>query len=277
MKVNWIALMGLSLLTFGQLQGSVSPLNKEWGSLVRPSSCGVQTDDENILVRSDFRWNQPLDEMMERSESIYQEGKRLKRRAYIDEELNIVIPMENLHREERKIRLTPLFIASIRRHIEEALRLGYVDSITFSDMGHSHFFIPQDFYNDELAVIPIADRDVMYEKMLAHKDLKVLYHTAEQLKMFDEDRKLLENRHLQWRFYTRNLVGDNKGEGRLEFIHQEDHSYNTARGTLEGHRYWGAGFYINANKEGCFPFTYEGKTYYFDLNLEGMDLGSSGF
>jgi len=101
--------------------------------------------------------------------------------------------------------------------------------------------------------------------------LKILYHTAEQLHML-EDGQLISDRLVQWRFYTRNLLGDNKGEGRLELIHQPTSSHNTARGLMPGHRYWGAGFYISASIDGCFPYTYKDKTYYFDLNLHGLEL-----
>lgn len=173
---------------------------------------------------------------------------------------------------QRPVHLTNTLIQSVRLHIEEGLKRKYVDEVMFSDMGHSHFFIPMKFYREELSSIPVEKKDELYEKMLAHPELKILYHTAEQLKMFDENRKLLDDRHLRWRFFTRNLVGDNKALGKMELLHNEDHSYNSANHYDENHKYLGAGFDLSANVNGCFPFEFKGKTYYFDLNFEGVHV-----
>jgi hypothetical protein len=67
-------------------------------------------------------------------------------------------------------------------------------------------------------------------------------------------------------------VGDNEGQGKLELLHNEDHRHNTASEYDEGYRYWGGGFYIAAHEKGCFPFRHNGKTYYFDLNLDGINM-----
>jgi hypothetical protein len=265
----------MGLLTIGQLQSSSAPHAVTFGHVVRAENCGPQGADELVVSGRDFRWNQPLDEIQRRARGLYEDGKRLRNRAFLDEDRGLLMPVSSFSGTQYS-ELTPKFILSVRRHIEEALRFRYVDAIMFSDMGHSHFFIPNDFYDRELAHLPVRDRDVFYTKVLAHEGLKMLYHTAEQLTMLDEDRQLLADRHIQWRFFTRNLVGDNKGLGKLEFVHQQDHSYNTARDYQPGYRYWGAGFYVTASKDGCFPFTHQGETYYFDLNLDGFDMSVSG-
>lgn len=243
--------------------------------VVRAKTCTVQDSSEPIVHNEDFAWNSTLPEIMRRADRLYLDGKRLKERAFINEQGQIVIPI-NVIGETRYVRLEDHFIKSIRAHIENALKRNYVDAIIFSDMGHSHFFIPKDFYEKELQGIPTNEREKLYEKMLAHQGLKILYHTAEQLKMRDGDGELVDDRHIQWRFFTRNLVGDNRAQGHLELIHQEDHNYNTGRSYDENYRYWGAGFYLTANKDGCFPFVHKGKTYYFDLNLSGFRSRSSG-
>jgi hypothetical protein len=242
-----------------------------WEGLLRAETCAPEDAQEAKITRSDFKWNLSLPEIKELAEQLYISGKRLSHRAHILDQDQVVIPRKNLQDELVPIVLTPLFIVSVRKHIEEALRLGYVNEIIFSDMGHSHFYVPQPFYDDVISKIPISDTFLRYEKMLSHPELKILYHTAEQLNMLTDGRPM-EDRKVQWRFYTRNLLGDNKGEGRLELIHQESSSHNTARGIMEGYRYWGAGFYISASKNGCFPFKYKDKTYYFDINLHGIIL-----
>jgi hypothetical protein len=56
----------------------------------------------------------------------------------------------------------------------------------------------------------------------------------------------------------------------LELLHNEQHNQNTASNYDDGYRYWGGGFYISAHSNGCFPFKHNGKTYFFDLNLDGI-------
>src|SRR5690606_25957060 len=102
---------------------------------------------------------------------------------------------------------------------------------------------------------PASEGKLRYEKMFANPEIKFLYHTAEQFKFRGDDGELFPDRHLQWRFFTRNLVGDNKGQGRLELIYNHSSSHNTAHNyEQETYRYWGAGIYFTANKDGCFPF-----------------------
>lgn len=253
-------------------QALAQEVTDQWDGLVNPSTCGAPDTDGPTLSNSDFRWHQPLDEIQQRAQRLYESDKRLAERAYINNDGEVVLPRRVFSGPAQEVRLQPHFVLSVRRHVEQALLLGYVDEIIFSDMGHSHFFIPQKFYDEVIAPIPVSESHRRYELMLANKDLKFLYHTAEQLKMLDDDYNLVDDRHVQWRFFTRNLVGDNKAQGHLELIHQENHSHNTARSYREGYRYWGAGFYISANKSGCFPFKHQGKIYYFDLNLSGIHI-----
>lgn len=264
-RASVLCLLGLLATQTSSSQGTT------WEGLVRASTCGIQSADEPIIRGGDFSWNSTLADIQERAERLYQEGKRLRARAYINQEGDVVLPYESFNRPAGEVKITPQFVLSVRRHIEEALKLGYVDEVIFSDMGHSHFFIPQSFYDEVIAPIPASEGARRYELMLAQPELKMLYHTAEQLLMLDEERRLLDDRHLQWRFFTRNLVGDNKGQGKMELLHQEDHSHNTARGYLPGYRYWGAGYYLTANKDGCFAYRDGDEVKYFDLNLHGFE------
>jgi hypothetical protein len=260
----------LPFVLLNSSQGVDDSVSSRWQGLVRVRSCAPSLADEPVIRGGDFSWNQSLAEISERAQRLYLEGKRLKSRAFVNEQGEVVVPHVR-STIVREVKLEPHFILSVRRHIEEALRLGYVDEIIFSDMGHAHFFMPWDFYNEVILPIGIDETHIRYELMLAYEGLKMLYHTAEQLEMLDEDRKLINDRKVQWRFFTRNLVGDNRAEGRLELLHNETHSHNTGRSYEEGYRYWGAGFYITANKDGCFPFVHNGAVRYFDLNLHGFD------
>lgn len=237
------------------------------------SRCSQPAADEPILFSDDFfGWGLNMEQAKKASELAYASNKRLKERAYFDGE-NFVFP-NAIYNSPVLVRIPKNFISSIIKHVESALKRNYVDFIIFPDMGHSHYFIPEDFYNNVLDKFADNEKHLRLEAMMAYPGLKILYHTAEQIKMKDEDKNLINDRHLQWRFYTRNIVGDNQEQGHLEIIHASDHGYNTAHDYEEGYRYWGAGFNISANENGCFPFLYNGQTYYFDLSLKDLEAGN---
>lgn len=253
---------------------SLMTLTSAYGEeVVRKSHCGVQPNDEPAVYSSDFSWGMKLDEIKKKYQEIYKSGKRLKHRAWFDGE-NIVMPHKGLGQTINKVKLTDTFIKSVRGHVENAIRLGYVDALIFPDMGHSHLFIPHDTYEK---VQRASGRQTwkFYELIFQQPDLKMLYHTAEQLEMLDENKKPVDNRKIQWRFFTRNLVGGNQALGKVELLHNEGHSHNTAREYDEKHRYYGAGFNISASVDGCFPFKVNGETFYFDLSFYDLEPGSS--
>lgn len=249
-----------------------------WALEIRPQTCGVPQADEPLVYNSDFSWGMNRDDIFAKEKEIYESGKRLQKRAHLNEEGELVVSVSTVG-DDSFAKVPASFIKSIRAHIENSLKRKYVDSIIFPDMGHSHFFMKEDFFNTEIAPLPISQRALGYERMMNNPELRVLYHTAEQLTVHDEDKKLLDDRILQWRFYTRNLVGDNKKLGKMELLHAEDHRHNTAHDYEPGYRYWGAGFYVSVSKDGCFPFTRDGETQYFDINFTGLasDMNNGGY
>jgi hypothetical protein len=218
-----------------------------------------------LLQFSDYRWDQTFEEMEALFWDLYASDKRLPERAYYDEERDLLI-LQVAAAWGGETVLPPRLIRSVRAHIEKALARGYVDFVFFPDMGHSHFFIPEQHWEERYAGRPVSEFGARYSEMFDDPELKILYHTAEQLRFMDASGDLLSDRHTQWRFYTRNPVGDNRGLGLLEIHHDPTHSHNTLR-TYEGHRYYGAGFYVSASERGCFPFVHQGTTYYYDLSM----------
>lgn len=246
----------------------------------REETCIPQRDGEPVVRNSDFSWGLSREDILAKQQEIYSSGKRLQKRAYYDADKKVFkAPVQTFGDSRKEMVLPERILKSVRAHIEKSLKREYVDAIIFPDMGHSHYFIPQEFYDREIAPIPSSQKALKYEKILAHEGLKILYHTAEQLKMVKEvdgKKKLIEDRVTQWRFYTRNLIGDNKMQGHMEFVHNEEHSHNTARSYEEGHKYWGGGFYISASEKGCFVYKHKGETYYFDMNFSGLAQASGG-
>lgn len=237
--------------------------------VVRKSSCGLQPADEAAVYSSDFNWNMTLPQIKSKYDEIYRSGKRLKLRAWVDGD-KIVMPHKSYGEEVKKVKLTEKFIMSIRAHVESAFKRGYVDALIFPDMGHSHLFIPHKTY-EEVQRASGGKTWKFYELIFQEPSLKILYHTAEQLKMVGDNKKPLDDRKIQWRFFTRNLIGGNQALGKMELLHNEEHSHNTARDYDGDHRYYGAGFNISASIDGCFPFIANGKTYYFDLSFYDLE------
>ena len=227
--------------------------------------CHPATSNEPVVYSGDFRWDMPLTEMAETFARIYRTEKRLKKRAFFDSTAQtVVLPM--IDGSNKLARVGELFLKSVTRHVERALELGYTNFIFFPDMGHSHIHIPDELWTQTKS---ISDRTDFYEKILNHPDVRFLYHTAEQLKLLDENRAPLADRFIQWRLYTRNVVGDNRALGSLDLLFEADSAVNTARGE-PGHEYYGGGFNIHSSQNGCFPYIFKGQTYYFDLSFEDL-------
>lgn len=257
------------ILSLFVLTGLVRSLEAK--EFINVENCVRTGEEEDVLRASEFSWGMTLDEILQKEKDVYEKGFRLKARAYY-EDGEVYLPYQVYgDKEEKKIKLTDRFMKSVIGHVEGALKRGYVDAVIFPDMGHSHFFLDQKYYDEVLSSIPVKEGHKRYELMLAHPETRFLYHTAEQLTMVDENKQLLPDRKIQWRFFTRNLVGGNKNLGKLELLHNETHSHNTSHTYEEGYRYWGAGFDLSATKNGCFAYKKNGKTYYFDLSLKSLE------
>ena len=189
-------------------------------------------------------------------------------RAYYDEASGrFVMPLQESWGGQTFV--SKRLVENVRRHIETALARGYVDYPFFPDMGHTHIFVPQEHWDAEYKDYPVSGFGERFGLLFDAPKLTLLYHTAEQLQVLDEDGNLLDDNHLRWRFLTRNLVGDNDGAGITNLLHEPDSKANTAR-DLEGHQYFGSGFNITATSEGCFPYIHDGKPYYFDISMTDL-------
>lgn len=237
--------------------------NLSFANIVREEKCAKEISSD-FVYSEDFSWGVTLAEIKEKEELIYLSGKRLKERAYTRDG-KIYFSVED---DEAEISLH--FIEGLIKQVENAFEQKYVDALIFPDMGHSHFFIPMDIYNKDIK--PIKNRKLRYEKMYSMPELKILYHTAEQLKMVDENKILINDDELIWRYNTRNIVGDLNGSP-LEVIVNDKSPFNTAHdyGAEGEYRYWGAGFNISGSIDGCFSYRRNGKDFYFDISLKDLE------
>ena len=236
---------------------------------VRIENCKPESAGDQFLYNQDFKWGYTLPEMISRFTEIYQSEKRLKKRAYFDiKTQKLILPYDNFR--GGPIVLPYRFAEQVSKHIEGGFRQDLIDAVFFPDMGHSHFFIPQGRYDQIYQPLPVSDFKGFYERFFSDSTGKVLYHTAEQLKV-RENGQVIDDPRIQHRFKTRNLIGSN--DDRLEVTYGKDmQSPANTMHDLPGYHYWGAGFNLSANKNGCFSYQAKGKTFYFDISMYDLDL-----
>ena len=259
---GYIGLVILGLL----VMPSSSPASELLTQVKSEQRCEIASDNEPIVYRKDFTSGHSIVSMIESYEEMYRSDKRLVNRAYFEVESNqFVINWQKYGGKFTKIVIPENFIKNMILQIEEGLRREYAHHIFFPDMGHNHFLVPLEYYNSK--VKEAGNVGQMIEMIIRHPEIKMVYHTSELLKVKREDRKtLIPDPQLQWRYYLRNLVGLNDGSGKIEIHKQLEGNYNTVR-SEEGYKWWGAGFYIHASKNGCIPFYDKGVLKYFDISI----------
>jgi hypothetical protein len=253
---------------------SLSSLTASGANVINASNCQFPNEDEKILYAENFSGQFTLETLKEKEEEIYNSGKRLKARAYINTSGDLVLP----HRNGNEVNISSDFIKAISAQVENAFNLGYVDALIFPDMGHSHMMLEIENYVNNIDPLEVRDQHIAYELMLKDKNTKYLYHTAEKIKFFDEAGDMYPDRKIGWRFYTRNILGSGDGSGHIELLHNLEHGHNTSRSenyfNNKKYRYWGAGFNISASVSGCFSFMRNGKKFNYDISLEDLPYES---
>jgi hypothetical protein len=236
------------------------------------------SDSEDIMYMDMFPWNQSIKEMADNFNSIYNSKKRMDNRVFFDGK-NFKMPFKSYMGGTRYAVVPEAFIESLISHFETALDKSYVEHINFSDMGHNHLFVPKKFYRDEIdSLSMVKDKHIVYEKFMNNSELLMLYHTAEQLRFFDENKNLLTDRRIQKRFYTRNLLGQNIKSNNLDILFDLKASANgVSNYKKDSYKYWGAGFSFSSTSQGCFSYKKNGKKIFFDLSAEDVGYNSSTY
>jgi len=235
--------------------------------------CTPPAEDEPIVYANDFKWGYTREEMATRADEMYESGKRLMDRAYYDEESGtFMLPISESW--GGRVTLSQRLVENVTLHIHKALENGYAEHVFFPDMGHAHYFIPQSLWDSEYAGGPVSEIAEMRTRLIDDPELLVLYHTAEQLDMLDENNEPLDDPWIEFRLETRNVVGDNDWKGEIMLPQNPESNANTVK-DMEGYRYYGAGFSINASKDGCFPFHQDGELKWYDLSFSDLPYQSS--
>lgn len=199
-----------------------------------------------------------LAELASQFQQLYESDTRLAGRIYWHpEQHNFLAPYGG-----SDVVIPKTLIEKISDHLQIALERGYADYPFYSDLGHAHLLYPKTWGSQA------GDSVAVLEKILNSNEAKVLYHTAELLQLREGkffNGALNPDPYLQWRYYSRNILGDLENSKNLAVLFAKNEKYNTVR-SLDAYREWGT-FYFSANKNGCFPFQFQGKTHYFDLSF----------
>lgn len=232
--------------------------------------CQHPTPNETPIYTSDFKWDFELFEMLQKFTEIYQSSnKRLLHRAYWDKEENsLKLPYREYN--GGTIRIEPTFVQSVARHIERAFELDYIDAVFFPDMGHSHLLIPEESMKIKYSKYAPSQASRMYEEVFKDQSVEIIYHTAEQLKMLDENNNVINDPRVKWRHQTRNIVGKISPDADLRLLMNPKSAANTVHGD-KGFYWWGGGFNLSANKNGCFEYKKNGQSFFFDISMFDLE------
>ncbi|HCC47931.1 MAG TPA: hypothetical protein DEQ38_07450 [Elusimicrobia bacterium] len=236
--------------------------------------CAPAAAGEEKIWQSDFRWDYTLTELKARALEMYASPKRLDKRAYWDAATGrLLLP----HDADRggDLAIGEAFVNAVARHIERAFELEYIDAVFFPDMGHSHILVPDKLWADKYSDYPIAKMSDQYRDMFADPRLQLFYHTAEQLKMTGPDGQLVADERTRFRHKTRNIAGLIKPDAKLNVYQNPASTANTVH-EVPGHFWWGAGFNLSAQKDGCFVYSTGGRDYRFDISLYDLPYNPDG-
>jgi hypothetical protein len=242
-----------------------------------PAACRPEAEGSPRLYSNAFKWGYTLPALIQRFTEIYPVPERLGRRAYWNAE-KARFEMPYLAERGGPVAVPVSFVENVARHVQDAYAGGYIDAVFFPDMGHSHFLIPDKLWEERYGPIPIEDMSRMFEELFADPKLEVLYHTAEQLTTMKPDQTPVDEPRTRFRWETRNIVGKNDGARGLKILKNPESRANTV-GEVPGYYWWGGGFNISANANGCFGVTTKDRVLRFDLSFfdlepaPGTDMG----
>jgi len=230
-----------------------------------PGAAPPPGEGEEPIYSSDFKCGMTIEEIHEKFDEMYKSNKRLPKRAYFDEKTGL-LRLPFYERRGGDVKLSLQLIEGVAHHIERAFELKYIDAVFFPDMGHAHLQIPDDLWTSKYTHFEVANGAAFYSELYTEPRLELLYHTAEQLKMTDENREVLDDERIRFRIRTRSITAPITTDSELTPRQNPGHKVNTVR-EIPGYKYYSAGFDLSANENGCFEFMQDGTAYRFDISF----------
>ena len=216
---------------------------------------------KEYIYQEDYTWDYTFEEVGKLYQEIYESGKQLPNPVYYNSYTsNFIMPINDSH----ELPVSWDFIYAVICHVEQALENKMADFIFLPDMGHGHFFLPENhhlFLNNNL-----SDENV-FSAILNSKEVKILYHTAEMFLFFGTEKDFLKlSPHEQFRNKTRNLLGSfHICDTMISYIPYPFGS-PVVNSIGSDYRRISQDIDISANRNGAFPFTFKGKFYFFDIS-----------
>lgn len=251
---------------FSWAQGNQTGFNWEQAKI----RCTTHYKDSPELFMGTFSWGYSLLEMEDKFNEVYDSGERIFLHAHYDRQEDHFFAWLD-DKPDQAVKLTEAFVKSVTLQIETSLSRGYASFVFFPDMGHSHLYFPEEHWQKVYAKADTspANRQQHYENMLADPAMRPLYHLTEQLQMMDENKDLIDDQILKFKYWNRNFLGYNNSttDYSIEVAPKEE-KYNTVK-SIDGYHSWSAGFAISASKDGCFPYRDKnGQIRFFDIALK---------
>lgn len=194
-------------------------------------------------------------ESFEQAENVFQRFykgvERIRGRVYKSKENQYVFSFKN-----KNTVIPQIFIESLKMHISAAIEKKYVRHVMYSDMGHVHLLVPNDYV--------LTD----WTQLMSDSKLLFLYHTAE-LYIPYKGVNLLGHIDVEkvWyleQYLNRNFVGEMNNKEIKVYV-QPGTKYNTVR-TIENYKQIKT-VYFSASQSGCFEYTVGSTPIYFDISF----------
>jgi hypothetical protein len=222
---------------------------------------GKNLFEKKYIYQEDYSWDYSFEEVGGLFQEIYESGKQLPHPVYYNSNKSSFMMPVN---DSCELPVSWDFIFSIICHIEQALENKVADYIFLPDMGHGHFFLPE---NNNLFLSDDFSDEQVFTAILSSKNVKILYHTAEMFLFFGPKKEFYKlSLHEQFRNKTRNLLGSfYVCDTMISYI-----SYQFGSPVVNSigpdYRRVAQDIDISASINGAFPFTFKGELYYFDIS-----------
>lgn len=225
--------------------------------------CAKNIESSDQLYAEDFTWDYSYSEINSLFNAIYTSKKRLPNTLYYSvTNKSFMLPLGKDHDD---LPVPDRFIKALITHVETALTQGYAEYVFLADLGHGHFYIPEDVFKQHInpKSPPREYERRIFEIVTQEKRVKIYYHSAEMFLNFSNENEFAKLPYFErFRNLHRNLVGafDDGYALRLDRVGREPGS------DLQGYTQVAQDIDLSSNKWSCIPFERLGRRMYFDIS-----------
>ncbi len=239
-----------------------------------------------VLMSGDFPSYQTSAQVAASFDSMIQQGQRLEYRGFKnpnDEYLLPVLPTNThgLVNAQYWVPWPTKVISAILSHIDWTIGNGFAEFPFFSDMGHGHFYLPQ----EKIHLLPSPQLNALerWRLILNDPELMILYHVREKYDYrpwsavphgaphaTPQTEPEIDDPQISfWRLH-RNIFASMNSSKNIQVIAGPGGEANTASRILG----YGAvaTVHFSMAKNGCIPFMYKNRINHLDFSLQGLSV-----